>query len=86
MDPYQKSGEQGRGDGAAYQYAVGQRGTGPGEIAPGGDIDGNIVGQVGTGQGAEADEIESGSLDNSVLAIGTLGQPLPLNWSKVMEP
>lgn len=76
MDAHKKGGQQGHGDGAAHQYAVGQGGTGPGEIAAGGDADGDIVGQVGVGQGAEADEVEPGGLDDSVLAVGALSDAL----------
>lgn len=82
MDTHQKAGQKWYGDGTADHNAVGQRGTGPGEIAAGGDADGDIVGQLGVGQGAEADEVESGGLDDGVLAAGALGHALSVELVK----
>ena len=49
MDAHEKPGQQRHSNGTAHQHAVGKRRAGPGEIAAGGDTDGDIVGQIGIG-------------------------------------
>ena len=49
MDANEKAGQQRHSNGTAHQHAVGKRRAGPGEIAAGGDADGDIVGQISIG-------------------------------------